>query len=61
MENQDKLKLAKRIFFDNDDAYRQMESVVEREPDKQETPAQFQERCSQLALELLWQKSFKTV
>lgn len=54
MENADKLKLARRIFFDNDVGYRQICRMVEREPGRKETPAQFQERCAQLALDLLW-------
>ncbi len=55
MTNSDKLKLAKRIFFDNESSYHKMVTLVEKEPHKQETPAQFQERCAQMALELLWQ------
>lgn len=55
MEDADKLKLAGRIFFDNDAGYRQICQLVEREPNRKETPAQFQERCAQLALDLLWQ------
>jgi hypothetical protein len=55
MEDADKLKLARRIFFDNDAGYRQICQLVEREPNRKETPAQFQERCAQLALDLLWQ------
>src|SRR5438067_3653906 len=55
MEDADKLKLARRIFFDNDVGYRQICRLVEREPNRKETPAQFQERCAQLALDLLWQ------
>lgn len=54
MDNPDKLLLARRIFFDNDHGYEIMVESVEREPDKKETPAQFQERCAQLALEMLW-------
>ena len=27
---------------------------IDREPDKKETPAQFQEACAQLALAMLW-------
>lgn len=55
MEDADKVRLARRIFFDNDAGYRQICRLVEREPGRKETPAQFQERCAQLALDLLWQ------
>jgi hypothetical protein len=54
MEREDKKRLARRIFFDDDDGLRLMLEQVEREPDKKETPAQFQEACAQLALALLW-------
>ncbi len=54
MEDVDKLKLARRIFFDNDAGYREICRMLELEPRRKETPAQFQERCAQLALDLLW-------
>jgi hypothetical protein len=54
MEQQDKKRLARRIFFDDEDGLRLMLERIEREPDKKETPAQFQEACAQLALALLW-------
>ncbi len=54
MDDADKLKLARRIFFDNEAGYRKMCRLVELEPNRKETPAQFQERCAQLALDLLW-------
>lgn len=56
MRNKDKLKLAKRIFFDDLDGYRQIKQYIKNNLSKKETPAQFQERCSQLALESLWKK-----
>lgn len=55
MADADKLKLARRVFFDNEAGYRQICRLVEREPNRKETPAQFQERCAQFALDLLWQ------
>jgi hypothetical protein len=55
MDDADKLRLARRIFFDDESGYRQMRRLVEAEPDRRETPAQFQERCAQLALDRLWQ------
>jgi hypothetical protein len=54
MENEDKKRLARRIFFDDDYGYRIMLEQIDREPGKKETPAQFQEACAQLALALLW-------
>lgn len=55
MDDEDKLRLARRIFFDNEAGYRRVVRMVEREPNRPETPAQFQERCAQLALDMLWQ------
>jgi hypothetical protein len=55
MDEADKLRLARRIFFDDEAGYRQCRRLVETEPDRRETPAQFQERCAQLALDRLWQ------
>ncbi|WP_439631052.1 AAA family ATPase [Gemmata sp.] len=57
MEDADKLKLARRIFFDDEVGYRRICRMVEVEPNRKETPAQFQERCAQLALDLLWQST----
>jgi hypothetical protein len=54
MEREDKKRLARRIFFDDDHGYRLMVEQIDREPSKKETPAQFQEACAQLALALLW-------
>ncbi len=54
MEKEDKKRLARRIFFDDDHGYRLMVEQIEREPDRKETPAQVQEACAQLALSLLW-------
>jgi SpoVK/Ycf46/Vps4 family AAA+-type ATPase len=54
MEREDKKRLARRIFFDDEYGYRLMLEQIEREPNKKETPAQLQEACAQLALALLW-------
>src|SRR5262249_15259769 len=54
MEPEDKERLARRIFVDDDHGYRLMLERIEGEPDRKETPAQFQEACAQLALSLLW-------
>jgi hypothetical protein len=58
MADADKLRLARRVFFDNDEGYQRIARLVEQEPDRKETPAQFQERCAQLALDLLWQSEY---
>ncbi|QEL18895.1 AAA family ATPase [Limnoglobus roseus] len=55
MDDADKRKLARRIFFDSDVGFWQISRMIDREPNRKETPAQFQERCAQLALDLLWQ------
>ena len=54
MDDADKLKLARRIFFDNEVGYLKICRMLEHDPGRKETPAQFQERCAQLALDLLW-------
>ena len=54
MDREDKKRLARRIFFDDDNGLRLILEQIEREPNKKETPAQFQEACAQLALALLW-------
>lgn len=54
MNIEDKKKMAQRIFFDNPEGYQKM---LEMTDDKKETPAQYQERCSQLALEILWKQN----
>lgn len=53
MEKGDKVRLAKRIFFDNDEGFQRMLELIGDAP---ETPAQFQLRCSQVALEYLWKQ-----
>jgi hypothetical protein len=58
MADADKLRLARRVFFDNDEGYRRVARLVEQDPGRKETPAQFQERCAQLALDLLWQSEY---
>lgn len=54
MDDADKLKLARRIFFDNEVGHLKICRMLEHDPGRKETPAQFQERCAQLALDLLW-------
>jgi hypothetical protein len=54
MDNASKEKLARRIFFDDEEGYAMMLRHIEQEPHGKETPAQFQERCAQIALSMLW-------
>ncbi|CAN5184934.1 hypothetical protein BH10PLA2_BH10PLA2_19030 [soil metagenome] len=57
MEGPDKIRMARRILGEYPDQLREMIAFVERYPDLQETPAQFQERCGQIALAQFWKES----
>jgi SpoVK/Ycf46/Vps4 family AAA+-type ATPase len=54
MEPGDKKLMAKRILGEYPDEYLQMLEFIDRYPELQETPAQFQERCGQIALKCFW-------
>lgn len=54
MECNDKLLMAERILKEYPEGLQQMVSFLEKYPTLQETPAQFQERCAQLALSYFW-------
>src|SRR5262249_13694199 len=54
MEPEDKVLMAQRILGDYAEPLRQMLEFVERYPELKETPAQFQERCAQVALACFW-------
>jgi len=54
MEPGDKKRMAKRILGQFEAAYLDMLAFVDKYPDLQETPAQFQERCAQVALKCFW-------
>jgi DNA polymerase III delta prime subunit len=54
MLKQDKYELAQRILYDCPDGMEQIAKFIEKYPDLKETPAQFQERCAQLALAYFW-------
>lgn len=56
MEPADKKRMAKRILGDYPDQYLEMLEFVDRFPELQETPAQFQERCGQIALACFWKE-----
>ncbi len=59
MESADKKKMAKRILGNYEHEYQEMLDYIEKYPDLQETPAQFQERCGQIALRKFWQEQEK--
>jgi hypothetical protein len=56
MTNEDKILLAERIIGDCPSELQKMINYVEQNPDEKETPAQFQERCSQIALAKYWEE-----
>jgi hypothetical protein len=56
MEPDDKKRMAKRILGAYAEPYRKMLEFIDRFPDLQETPAQFQERCGQIALACFWKE-----
>ena len=56
MELADKKRMARRILGDYPDEYLTMLEFIDRYPDLQETPAQFQERCGQVALRCFWKE-----
>ena len=54
MEASDKKRMARRILGGYELPLREMLDFVDRYPDLEETPAQFQERCAQIALACFW-------
>jgi SpoVK/Ycf46/Vps4 family AAA+-type ATPase len=54
MESADKKRLAARILSDFPAEHAAMRAFIDRHPDLAETPAQFQERCGQIALACFW-------
>jgi hypothetical protein len=59
MDVGDKKKMARRILGAYEKPYLEMLSFVDRFADLQETPAQFQERCAQIALKCFWNEQAK--
>lgn len=60
MEREDKKEMAKRILWDYQDGLKLMMEFVDKWGDElKETPAQFQERCSQLAQSYFWEEISK--
>ncbi len=56
MEAEDRKRMARRILGEFPEAYREMLEFIDRFPELQETPAQFQERCGQIALAHFWRE-----
>jgi SpoVK/Ycf46/Vps4 family AAA+-type ATPase len=54
MEPGDKKRMARRILGDYPEKVAAMLEFIDRYPDLDETPAQFQERCGQIALACFW-------
>jgi hypothetical protein len=54
MEPVDKKRMAAKILGAYEPEYLAMLQFIDRFPDLQETPAQFQERCAQVALKCFW-------
>jgi len=57
MEPADKKMMAKRILGEYPDEYLKMLEFIDRFPELSETPAQFQERCGQVALKCFWNET----
>jgi len=58
MEPQDKKRMAARILGNFEPEHLKMVEYIDRFPELQETPAQFQERCAQVALKCFWRDKF---
>jgi hypothetical protein len=56
MDPADKKKMARRILGAFEDDFQEMLAFIDKYPELQETPAQFQERCGQIALKRFWQE-----
>ena len=59
MQDNEKVLFAEKIFSEDPKGLEIMLKNVNDNPGVKETPAQFQERCTQLALELLWKEADK--
>jgi hypothetical protein len=56
MENADKKRMVRRILGAYEKESFEMMDFVDKFPELEETPAQFQERCSQIALKCFWKE-----
>ncbi len=61
MDPADKKKMARRILGGYERECLDMCGFVDKFPDLQETPAQFQERCAQVALKCFWREQEPTL
>jgi hypothetical protein len=61
MEPGDKKLMARRILGEYAEAYREMLEFIDRYPELEETPAQFQERCAQVALACFWKEAHESL
>jgi len=59
MESADKKKMARRILGAYERPLMEMMAFVDKYADLQETPAQFQERCAQVALQCFWREKYE--
>ena len=59
MEAADKKRMARRILGAYEAELMEMMAYLDANPDQPETPAQFQERCAQIALKCFWRDSAK--
>jgi hypothetical protein len=56
MEPADKKRMAGKILGEYESAHLEMLEFIEKFPELPETPAQFQERCAQVALKCFWRE-----
>jgi SpoVK/Ycf46/Vps4 family AAA+-type ATPase len=56
MESGDKKRMARRILGEYPEEHAKVLEFIDRYADLQETPAQFQERCGQIALAKFWKE-----
>ena len=61
MEPGDKKLMARRILGEYPEEYARMLEFIDKFPELQETPAQFQERCGQIALARFWKQQQEAV
>jgi hypothetical protein len=57
MEAADKRRMAEKILGGYESEYLEVLAFIDKFPDLPETPAQFQERCAQVALKCFWREA----
>jgi len=60
MTKEGKIEMARRILSEYPEEHKKILEFVEKYLDLQETPAQFQERCAQIALARYWNETHKS-